>query len=618
MTRRGQMTVFVIIAIAIVAAVVIYFIARGELGISGISPELQPVFDYYEGCINQEAKAAIELAQSQGGFVNIENYAPGSEYAPTSSQLNFLGFPVPYWYYVSGNGLIKENVPLKSDIEEEIAEYVEEKINDCDFDSFYAQGFSIEINDADAEVNIEDENVNIAIDSDLVVSKGEDSARKSVHETDIDSKLGKFYDLAIKIYEKERTEAVLDSYGEDVLRLYAPVDGVELSCSGKIWKTRDVVEEIKSGLEANIGKIKVKGNYYDLNDKKNEYYVMDLGENVDESVNFVYLRNMPTKIEVVGEDVNNELMIASPVGIQEGLGVMGFCYSPYHFVYDVNFPILVQIYNNEEIFQFPVVAVIDNNVVRQAVFSEFDEEPASEFDLCEFKTQDVEINLHDNNLNSVDGNIDYQCFDQKCSLGETVGGKFIGKAPSCFNGYLIVKSEGFLEKKELFSSNKESSFDIILDREYEIEIEMEIGGRAMRDESAIISFTREEESASAALPDVVSVKLSEGSYDIKVYVYGNSSITIPGSKKTQCQEVPRSGILGFIGSKKEECFDIVIPEIKIEYALIGGGTGSVYILESQLQDGKIKLMVDSLPSPRSLEELQYNYASFESLGVDVA
>ena len=61
----------------------------------------------------------------------------------------------------------------------------------------------------------------------------------------------------------------------------------------------------------------------------------------------------------------------------------------------------------------------------------------------------------------------------------------------------------------------------------------------------------------------------------------------------------------------------MIPETKIEYALRGGGKGEVYILESQLQDGKIRVSVDALRVPKSLEELQYNYASFEDMGVDV-
>ena len=78
------------------------------------------------------------------------------------------------------------------------------------------------------------------------------------------------------------------------------------------------------------------------------------------------------------------------------------------------------------------------------------------------------------------------------------------------------------------------------------------------------------------------------------------------------------GIAGFFGGTKEQCFDINIPETRIEYALIGGGTTEEYLLESNLEKGKIKLNVPEFKVPSSLEELQYNYGSFEQSGVDVS
>lgn len=615
--KKGQLTIFVIVAVIIVAIIGIYFLVRGKLGISGIPAELTPVFDYYESCIEQETRAAIDLAGTQGGYVEAGNYAPGSEYAPFSSQLNFLGFPIPYWYYVAGNGLIKEQVPSKADIEKGIADYVEARLNDCNFDNFYAQGFDINFNKPEVRVKIENNRVDVDVISNLAVSKGEESANKKDYSVSVNSKIGKFYDLAIKIYNKEKKDAFFDNFAADVLRLYTPVDGVEISCSGRIWKTEDVINNLKSGLEANIAAIKFKGNYYGLNDKNDKYYVVDLGDSTDENINLIYARNMPTKIEIAGENVDDQLMIASPVGLQEGLGILRFCYSPYHFVYDFSFPILIQIYNNEEIFQFPLTAIVDKNVPRQAEFSQLESEEEAEEDLCEFKTQDVKINIFDVNLQSVNANITYQCFNQRCRLGETINGEFIGKAPACFNGQLIIKGGGFADKTETFSSNNENSIDVIVDRLYDIKLDLEVGNKPL-DGTAIISFVdKNGKSVSTVLPDVSNVKLSEGDYSITVYVYGNSSITIPASKKTQCQDIPRTGILGFFGAAKEKCFDIEIPETKIEYALRGGGKSNVYLLPSQLEEGTLNLRVDSLPLPKSLEELQYNYASFDGMGVQV-
>ena len=123
--------------------------------------------------------------------------------------------------------------------------------------------------------------------------------------------------------------------------------------------------------------------------------------------------------------------------------------------------------------------------------------------------------------------------------------------------------------------------------------------------------------ASAYLPDSRSVKLTEGFYNVSVSVYSGASIKIPESRKTECQSVPKSGILGVFGSSDEECFEIVIPETNIEYALIGGGKSKVYLLESQLEKGNLEFRVDSLPKPDSIEQLQLNFEAFSEKRVGV-
>lgn len=609
--KKGQITIFVIIAIVIVAGLVIYLAIRDKTKIEILDPEFAPVYNYYSSCIEDAARAASDLAGSQGGKIYLSRYEAGSEYAPFSSQLNFLGFNIPYWYYVAGNGIIREQIPSKQDIEKDIAKYVEEKISECDFESFYRQGFAIEFSDKNVNANIEESKIKVSVIQDIAISKESQSSRKTKHEVEIESKLGKFYALAKEIYHKEKNEAFLEEYAVDVLRLYAPVDGVEISCSPKIWKTTEVIDDLKAGLENNIAKLKLKGSYYSLNNKKNEYFVID--KETNEQVNFIFNSKWPSKFEVIGAD--EELMIANPIGNQAGLGAMGFCYAPYHFVYDLSFPVMIQILDGNEIFQFPIAVIIDNNVPREAIFSEISEEES--VDLCSFKSQDIEVNVYDINLRNIDNaQINYECFDKSCSLGQTDNGKFAGKAPACINGLLHIKAESFAEKKQLFSSNSEISTDIILDKEYAVDIELEIDSRPLKD-TAIVSFNSEEISKTLTLPEIKNVKLSEGLYNISVYVYGNSSISIPETAKTQCIEVSKGGIAGLFGATKEQCFDIKIPATKIEYALIGGGIGEQYLLANDLEKGKIKLKVSMLEKPDSLEKLQYNYELFDKMGVDI-
>jgi hypothetical protein len=618
-SRRGQMTIFVVVAILIVIGILAFFVIRGNIGESEIPESLRPVFQYYESCIEQDLGEGLEIAGTQGGRIDVGDYEPGSEYAPFSNHLNFLGVPVQYWSYVSGNGIIKENVPGKGEIEDELAEFVKQELVECDFSVFEGQGFEISRESVkNVEVKIEDQEVRIIVEDSLSVAKENDRAVRNKHELSVQSRFGRYYDLALEVYNKQKGDAFLENYGVDVLRNYAPVDGTEISCSPKIWKTNEIESDLKSGLEANIGKIKLQGDYYDLNKEEDKYFVVDLGENVRENIQFMYSRNWPTKIGIDGEGVDQDLIVAEAVGNQEGLGVMGFCYVPYHYVYDLSFPVLIQIFDNEDIFQFPVAVIINNNLPRNVEFGEDFLLAEEEFDLCEFKNQDIEVNVFDVNLNRVsNADISYECLNQRCRLGESEVGKFVGEAPSCVGGQLFVRAEGFKDKKQEYSSNEERFADIVLDREHEVSVEVDLGGRRV-EENVLVTFSREDGAGvTAILPDVKSVKLSEGQYNIRVYAYSDSEIVIPGSKKTECRDLPREGILGIFGSTKEECFDISIPETKIESSIIGGGQGNDYFLESELQKGKVVLFGRSLNVPKNLEELQNNFAAYEAMKIGV-
>jgi hypothetical protein len=98
--KRGQLTIFIIVAIVLVVAVAIFFIFRGSLIKSEIPKDMDPLYTSFLGCIEEDTMTGIDLAETQGGYVYIPELELGSSYMPFSSQLNFLGNPVPYWYYV--------------------------------------------------------------------------------------------------------------------------------------------------------------------------------------------------------------------------------------------------------------------------------------------------------------------------------------------------------------------------------------------------------------------------------------------------------------------------------------------------------------------------------------
>lgn len=616
MSKRGQVAVFVIIAVVIVGLIASFFIFRSSLGGASVPGELQPVFSYYTECISRETKGAASLLELQGGRIDTGVYVPGNDYAPFSSQLNFLGTYVPYWYFLSDSNAVKENVPTKASMEKEMADFIASQLQDqCSFSSFSEQGFDIESGVPSVRVTIADNNIRTNVDSAISVSKNGLSATQRSYIVDTKSKLGAFYKLARDLYDKELSEAFLENYAVDVLRFYAPVDGVEVQCSPKIWETGNVVSELKAGIDTNFEEIKFRGNYYTQTDVKKKYYQVDLA--TDYAVRVLTSSAWPSKVEITPAD--NALMMAEPIGNQEGLGVMGFCYVPYHFVYDLSFPAMFQIYDGEEVFQFPVVVIVDKNQPRDAFASTFVEPEAVGSDVCAFKTNSVSVSVFDANLGPVVADVSYQCFDQSCSVGKTVltNGKatVTASVPACVNGYLVVNAEGYATKKQVFSSNRETNAEVILDKLNSVDVNVLVDGKPTQG-SAIVHFTSDDGSVSALIPGSSNVRLKEGLYNVSVYVYGNSSIVIPGSTKQECTKVAVGGVFGLFGGTEDKCFNVNVPETKIDYALRGGGTTSAYFFDSELLSGRVNLYVSSLPAPTSLEDLQNNFEVVSESGVE--
>ena len=603
MKKRAQVTIFIIIAIVIVGGVVAYFSLRDSFGKS-IPEDMRPVYDYYISCLEATAKEGISLLGEQGGYIELPDFEPGSVYAPFSSQLSFFGQAIPYWMYVSGNNFLKEQVPTKRGMEKGLSDYVSERLDSCDFSDFELMGYDVYIEKGDSFARINDLSVDLGVTNKITIFKGEQSVVVGEHDFSIRSKLGKFYNMAIGIYNYEKSEMFLEKYALDVMRLYAPVDGVELGCTPKFFVDEEIRQRLHEGLEANMNSIKLSGDYYKLSSKEREYFVSDSGVKVDESANIMYISDWPTKIEIYGDKV------ANPIGTQPGLAALGFCYVPYHLVYDISFPVMIQFYDSEELFQFPVSVIIDNSQPREALPPSF-VDISLESEVCRYKNSDILVYTYDSELNPVEARLQFKCLDSICEIGKTEiegdSAVYEGDVPQCVNGFIIATAEGYSEGKFQISTNSESSANIVLKKEYEIGLDLgAIAG------SAVVSFVGEDYSATVMYPDMKSVTLVEGEYNISVYVYENSTLNFEGYNRRMCVDVPVSGLGGLIGLEEEKCYDVDIPSTEIDMAVVGGGKSVEYITESMLSDlTELNLNVPLFGRPTSLDDLQENYMKVE-------
>jgi len=465
---------------------------------------------------------------------------------------------------------------------------------------------------------INENEISVDVRQDLSIQFGETTWAGSNHNVGVNSRLGNFYDIANKIYANQKETMFLENYGVDILRLYAPVDGSEVGCATKLWALSDIRENLTQALEGNIPSIKIKGDYYNLASGENEYFVQDIGEEVNVDVNFMFIRDWPFKLEVWPEE--DGILRADPVGLQEGLGILGFCYTPYHFVYDFAYPVLIQLYSGTEMFQFPVVVFIEKNQPREAVDAVGLPNVVPE--LCNKKNTKVNVYTYDTSLDPIEAQIKFKCFDTTCLIGKTelkgVDAVLEDNFPQCVNGFIIAKADGYETEKYQISTTSESEAIIIMDKLYDLDLEIQKEGKELEESQVVVSFSKEDDVTAVVYPEQKNVELSVGQYEIKVYVYSNSTINLKGSTTQKCVEVPKTGLLGYFGATEDNCFDLVIPDQTVTSAVSGGGTQNYYIGESELEGSeKIILDVENFGVPTKVEDLQENYNNVEIKSIKV-
>jgi hypothetical protein len=605
MEKRGQITVFVIIAIFIVVAGSFYFIFKNSLKTESVPEDIAPIYSTFLSCLEEDSYNGISVLESTGGYINLPDFESGSRIAPFSSQLYFFGIDIPYWSYISASGLEREQVPSVSDMEEDLEYYLMNKIKDCDVNDYYDQGFEISRGFPEVDVSIRDSFVDVDLKMDLEVRKGLDVFYVSNFNSRVNSVLGELYDSALEVYEKEKSDLFLEEYSVDVLRLYAPVDGVEISCSPLTWNADSVFSDLKEAISSNILAIKNSGD-------SNDYFNVE-GLPSSAKISFVNSENWPSYFEV--NPSNENLLIAQPVGNQQGLGILGFCYVPYHFVYNLKYPVLVQLSKNGETFQFPLTVLIEGNVPREAKggsSSSFESE-----DLCENSNSDIKVTVYDSDLNELEAQVSYECFGSTCSLGKTENGSIESKVPQCINGNLVVRSEGYAESQILHSSVDSGQVFVVLDKEYEKESSIYVDGK-LYSGNAIITLVSEDKSQTISYPENKNVFLSEGDYEIEVALYEDTELNFDGASTQKCVDVPKTSLFGFFGGTKEQCYDVQAPEQLITTALVGGGSAEIFFSKDELGNSfELKINTETFDSPESLEDLQDNYILVELSKLEV-
>lgn len=609
--KKGQVTIFVIIALVIVVIAGIYIATKYGTTKQEVSPQFSQIEEYYTSCIGDLTSQGISIIKNRGGFIQEPLFVRGTPIEPLSSQMNYLGETVPYWLYIKDKKVVNQ-APTKKIMEEQLSNYIQSRINDCDFSQYSSRGFIIERkNSPVVEVAINNKEVITKVVDGITYSDSQTTQLVNTHQVMLESNLGLLYSKAIELYNKELQNSYIENYTIDIIRLYAPVDGVELSCAPIVWKEREIFNDLLRAIEVNMQEIRLDDGKTNK-DKEEKYFTLPIKSDGIRAY-LKYSSNWFTSMSI--EQSDGGIIIANPVGNQQGLGILGFCYVPYHLVYDLDYPLMIQLMDEDgEYFQYPIQIIIRKNHAREAISTTYD---GIENNLCEDKTKQIEVRTYDEEtLTPIEAQISFKCLSEGCYLGETRidssnSASGILRTPQCVNGFLTAVAEGYEREDYQISTNTQTSANILLKKQYEIKFEVEYeDGEEVKNNAFIYFLPMEEgrEIKTLVWPEQKSIKITEGEYNITAYAYEESNITLPATSEKKCFQVPRPGLGGVFGFTKEECYEVKIPGQRINTVISGGGKINYYLSQSQIRDGEIRVILPRTPIPRTIEALQTAYA----------
>ncbi|MFQ5621403.1 MAG: hypothetical protein ACE5FT_06185 [Candidatus Nanoarchaeia archaeon] len=183
--RKGQVTVFIVIAILVIlfASVAIYF-SKEEVRLGAIQAAptwTQPVQNYVQECVRQTSTVGTYLLAGQGGWISYPEPSLITEHS-------LIGYHVY-------NGI--KTKPSNEEIEQELDEFIELALPACvKFELFESQGFKIVTERPVAKTRIAKDNVIVSVQYEITLEKADSRTTIDTFAVDLPIRLGRTLEAA--------------------------------------------------------------------------------------------------------------------------------------------------------------------------------------------------------------------------------------------------------------------------------------------------------------------------------------------------------------------------------------------------------------------------------------
>ena len=290
-----------------------------------------------------------------------------------------------------------------------------------------------------------------------------------------------------------------------------------------------------------------------------------------------------------------------------------FCLNYYHFIYDLKYPVLVSLNENNFDFQYATMVVVDNNQPREnrlGIEAPADSTPI----ICERASVKATINALDQETNNAIDNVNvkFSCVGTTCNLGETTTNGLITKVPACLNAVISLEKQGYTQTRTTIDTTEETSLFLYLKPKYKKNVDIKIiTNNGFRDpiESEFVTFTLtnlDDETQIIFNNEINEIELSEGEYEVNSFILRNyeSGIKLDKQELQYCTDIPRAGVLGLFGFTESRCTKTEIPESELDQVLVGGAKFKFTITKEELKNSNtITFYTLFNKIPNTLQEL---------------
>ena len=531
-TKRAQVSMFILLGLLLLLVVgITVYLNQTMFAYPGLSAEMRPVVQYLETCVEETTLQGALLASMQGGYLDIPQELSYNPDAHTD-----LGVTVPHWY-VDG----KNTGPALGLVEEQLSQFIQDRVMGC-VDSFKSLEGPFSFRDFSVpQVNVRIHDTKILVDFALPVKVFYADTEQTLPKLNvkIDHDLGKKHRLATIIMYTENKEQFLELLTDEVIASsdYLPYDGMEFTCTPRIWLPMQIQQHVSTILEHNLPRM-----YFTATDHTvptdpyyKKIYKVDLGnENFREISVKPFFPRQTVSVDAHPKKngkITNLKLVADTFALP--------CVKVYHHKYDVEYSVVFELQSeNGNPFYFSTPVMVKRNepnrkgevepwpseilTVQSKAFCERDQKVSvytTESDGTIVSTPSTAANWeHAMQIYAVDdltgqllsgAKVSYLCGTFACEVGETTYGgmgipSITDEFPTCLNGKVLVEKEGYLPAKEIQTVDEDTAGAIInvpltrlLPYDYAVNVFVNhndvITERLMEDgEVAVITVTNEE------------------------------------------------------------------------------------------------------------------------------